>query len=217
MSQSNRDNKKEFMRLNDLSDEEVMMEFVSGNELAFTVMMRRHKDKVINYLYRFIGNYDDCYDLAQEVFVRVHRYKDNYKPTIKFTTWIYTMAANLAKTELNRYWRKKSISIERYGEDENQTWDFPDTKTYQPDERVDQTTIAQRIQKALMMVSPTHRELIILRDIEECSYEDIAMITNCEVGTVKSRLNRARKKIRVHLQDIYNDFFSDRISEKSEE
>lgn len=213
MSQSKRANKSDTMHLNHLTDEELMAEFVSGVELAFTVLMRRHKDKVINYLYRFIGNYDDCYDLAQEVFVRVHRYRSNYNSTIKFTTWIYTMAANLAKTELNRYWRKNAVSIERQGEDENQTWEFADKKTFQPDERIDQTTISQRIQGALMMISPTHRELIILRDIEEFSYEEIAEITKCELGTVKSRLNRARKMIRVHLLDIYNDYFGTKQSD----
>ncbi|MBS1537526.1 MAG: sigma-70 family RNA polymerase sigma factor [Bacteroidetes bacterium] len=208
MSQSLRNNKLDSMRLHNLTDEELMAEFVSGVELAFTILMGRYKSQIINYLYRYIGNYDDCYDLAQEVFVRVHRYKTNYNSTIKFTTWIYTMAANLAKTELNRYWRKNAVSIERHGNDENQTWEFADNSSFQPDSRIDQTTIAQRIQKALMLISPTHRELIILRDIQDFSYEEIAEITESELGTVKSRLNRARKMIRVHLQDIYNDYFS---------
>lgn len=217
MSQSKRANKNDTMHINHLTDEELMAEFVAGTEAAFTVLMRRHKDKVINYLYRFIGNYDDCYDLAQEVFVRVHRYRTNYNATIKFTTWIYTMAANLAKTELNRYWRKNAVSIDRQGDDDNQTWEFEDNKNFQPDERIDQTTIAQRIQKALMQISPTHRELIILRDIEELSYDDIAEITKCELGTVKSRLNRARKMIRVHLLDIYNDYFDNNKTEENDD
>ncbi len=208
MSQSQTDSKAEQKRLNPLTDEELMLEFQNGSTGAFTLLMRRYKDQVVNYAFRFLGNYDDAIDVGQEVFVRVYKYKNNFGHTIKFTTWLYTITANLSKTELKRYWRRNSVSLEQSGnpDSDDHAWDIPDND-YLPDERADQSEIAKRVQIALMKVSPTNRELIVLRDLQDCSYEQIAEITSLELGTVKSRINRGRKQLQEHLRDIYNDYF----------
>ncbi len=84
------------------TDEVLMKEFQGGSEPAFVALMKRHKEPVINFLYRFVGNYDDAVDLGQETFVRLFKYGQTYLPDVKFSTWLYTIASNLARTELKK-------------------------------------------------------------------------------------------------------------------
>jgi RNA polymerase sigma-70 factor (ECF subfamily) len=135
--------------------------------------------------------------------VKVFRNKDSYKSIAKFSTWIYTIAGNLAKTELQRRKRRNFFSISSYGED-NDTFDIPDEQ-YRPDRITDSGIKDEIIQKALMKVSEAYREMVILRDIQELSYEEIAEITGITVGTVKSRINRGRAQLQKLLKDIYKE------------
>jgi RNA polymerase sigma-70 factor (ECF subfamily) len=91
------------------------------------------------------------------------------------------------------------------GEDQ-EIWDVPD-ETYRPDERVDTNTITQEVQKALMRVSPSYREMVVLRDVQQMSYEEIAEITKTELGTVKSRINRGRAQLQEQLKGLYDELF----------
>lgn len=194
-----------------LSDEELIKRFTEGDERAFVQLMRRHKDPITNFVFRFLGNYDDSIDVAQETFLRVFRFGHTYAGDVKFTTWLYTIASNLAKSELKRYRRKHGSSLQtvfRKSEDDA-SWDVPD-EAYMPDERVDSNTIAQTVQAALMKISPTYREMIILRDLQQLSYDEIAEVTKTELGTVKSRINRGRLQLQHELKDLYNELFPDR-------
>src|SRR5215510_583008 len=98
--------------LGDLTDEELIAEFQHDNEAAFTELVQRFKDPLTNFAYRFLGDWDDCYDVVQETFIRVYRRRHSYKPIAKFSTWIYTIASNLAKSQLRR---KKFNSLFRFG------------------------------------------------------------------------------------------------------
>ncbi|MES2766370.1 MAG: sigma-70 family RNA polymerase sigma factor [Bacteroidota bacterium] len=191
------------------TDEALMKEFQGGSEAAFVALMKRHKEPIINFLYRFVGNYDDAVDLAQETFVRLFKYGQTYLPDVKFSTWLYTIASNLARTELKKSWRRNSVSFSSMGDDDSEEFGtmIPDGD-YLPDERVDHTMIAQRVQRALMSVSPSYREVVVLRDIQQLSYEEIAEVTKSEIGTVKSRINRGRKQLQEQLQGLYKDMFS---------
>lgn len=189
---------------NDLSDEELIFEFQnSGNEKAFEILVSRFKNPLINFVYRFLGDYDNCVDVVQDTFIKVYRYKDNYSSLAKFSTWIYTIAGNLARTEYKRKRRKNFFSISSYGE-EQKTFDIPD-EAYRPDIQTDMKIKSEIIQKALLKVRDTYREAVILRDIQELSYEEIAEIMQIEIGTVKSRINRGRAELQKYLKDIYKD------------
>lgn len=190
--------------INEFTDEELIIEFQSsGNEKAFEILVQRFKNPLTNYVYRFLGDYDSCVDVVQETFVKVFRYKDNYSSVAKFSTWVYTIAGNLARTEYQRKRRKNFFSISSYGE-EDKTFDIPDNSN-RPDVAADMNIKNEIIQKALLKVRDSYREAVILRDIQELSYEEIAVIMKIEVGTVKSRINRGRAELQKYLKDIYND------------
>ena len=190
--------------LSELSDEELILEFQKNNdEKAFEILIQRFKNPLTNYVYRFLGDYDSCVDVVQETFIKVYRYKDNYSSVAKFSTWIYTIAGNLARTEYKRSRRRNLFSINSYGE-ENKSFEIPD-ESNRPDVEVDANMKREIIQKALLKVRDSYREAVILRDIQGLSYEEIAKIIGIEVGTVKSRINRGRAELQKLLKHIYND------------
>jgi RNA polymerase sigma-70 factor (ECF subfamily) len=190
--------------LRELSDEELILEFQKNNlEAAFEILVQRYKNPLTNFVFRFLGDYESCNDVVQETMIKVYRYKDTYSSVAKFSTWIYTIAGNLAKTEYRRQRRRNIFSISDYGED-NKPYDLPD-ESYRPDVATDSGIKDEIIQKALMKVKETYREAVILRDIQGMSYEEIAEILGVNEGTVKSRINRGRAQLQELLKDIYNE------------
>jgi RNA polymerase sigma-70 factor (ECF subfamily) len=190
--------------LNDLTDEELILEFQQNDtEQAFEILVQRYKNPLVNFVYRFLGDYETCLDVVQETFIKVFRYKNSYSTIAKFSTWIYTIAGNLARTEYQRRKRRKFFSINSYGENK-ETFEIPDER-YRPDIATDSGIKDKIIQKALLKVSQVYREVVILRDIQGLSYEEISEIMGITVGTVKSRINRGRVQLQKLLKDIYNE------------
>lgn len=190
--------------INELTDEELIIEFQKNNdEKAFEILIQRFKNPLVNYVYRFLGDYESCVDVVQETFIKVYKYKDNYSSLAKFSTWVYTIAGNLARTEYRRQKRRNLFSINSFGENDK-TYDIPDN-SFRPDITADASIKSEQIQKALLKVRDSYREAVILRDIQELSYDEISEILRIEVGTVKSRINRGRAELQKYLKDIYND------------
>ena len=186
----------------ELSDEELIADFQLNNTVkAFEILVQRYKNPLINFVYRYLGDYESCTDVVQETMIRLYRNKDSYKSVAKFSTWIYTIAGNLAKTEYQRRRRRNFFSINSYGE-ENENYEIPD-ESYRPDVITDSGIKDKIIQEALLQVSASYREAVILRDIQELSYEEIAEIMGITVGTVKSKINRGRAQLQILLKDIY--------------
>ena len=190
--------------LSALTDEELIAELQqTNNERAFEILVQRFKNPLTNYVFRFLGDYDACTDVVQETMIKVYRYKDNYSSIAKFSTWIYTIAGNLARTEYRRRKRRSFLSINDYGED-GKSFDIPD-ESYRPDVMTDSGIKDKLIQDALLKVKEVFREVVILRDIQGLSYEEISEITGLNEGTVKSRINRGRAKLQELLKDIYKE------------
>jgi len=190
---------------NDLTDEELIVEFQNNNTIAaFEILVKRYKNPLMNYVFRFLGDYEACTDVVQETMIKVYRYKDSYQSIAKFSTWIYTIAGNLAKTELQKQKRRKMFSINAYGKDNDENYEIPD-ESYRPDVETDGEIKNEIIQKAILKVSAAYRQAVILRDIQELSYEEISEIMNITVGTVKSRINRGRAQLQQLLKHIYKD------------
>ena len=188
----------------ELSDEELIAEFQLNNTInAFEILVQRYKNPLTNFVYRFLGDYEACSDVVQETMIKFYRNKDSYKSIAKFSTWIYTIAGNLARTEYQRRRRRQIFSINSYGE-ENENYEIPD-ESYRPDIMTDSVIKEKIIQKSLLKVSRVYREAVILRDIQELSYEEIAEIMGLTVGTVKSRINRGRAQLQKLLKNIYNE------------
>jgi RNA polymerase sigma-70 factor (ECF subfamily) len=191
--------------LNELTDEELILEFQRSSTIrAYEILVQRYKNPLINYVFRFLGDYETCVDIVQETMIKVYRYKDSYSSIAKFSTWIYTIAGNLARTEYQRRKRRKIFSINAYGEEKDETYEIPD-ESFNPEKITDSGIKEKIIQDALEKVSKAYREVVILRDIQDLSYEEISEITNLPVGTVKSRINRGRSQLQKLLKDIYKE------------
>lgn len=192
------------IKLRELSDEELILEFQKNNtEDAFNILVQRYKNPLTNFVFRFLGDYEACNDVVQETMIKVYRYKDTYSSVARFSTWVYTIAGNLARTEYRRQRRRNIFSISDYGE-EHKTYDLPDESS-RPDVITDSGIKDEIIQKALGKVKETYREAVILRDIQGLSYEEISEILGVNEGTVKSRINRGRAQLQELLKGIYKE------------
>src|SRR3990172_7280072 len=180
--------------LKSLTDEELIFKFQTGINEAYDEIVHRYKDKLVNFVYRYAGNYDDCEDIAQDTLIKVYTSKHLYKEIAKFSTWIYTIAINLAKTKLMKKQKMKTFSLSDAYDDEDKDFDIPD-EAFTPDIDANAKFLNQHIQNALNKINDNYRELVIMRDIEEFSYEEIVEITGLPMGTVKSRINRGREKL----------------------
>jgi len=185
------------------SDEELIARFQQGDAYAYDLLVKRYKDPLMNYIYRFVGSRTDAEDILQETFLRLYKNKHYYREIAKFSTWIYTIAGNLAKTELRKRKRRHFFSINNYMSTDKD-YELPD-KNITPDKYADSTITDVEIQKAIEKLSPKFRQVILLRDIQGFSYEEIANIVNIPLGTVKSRVNRARLRLQQDLKKIVRD------------
>jgi len=187
------------------SDEELIALFQDGDEAAFSILVGRYKDALVNFAFRFLGDYDEADDVAQETFVRVYRNKLAYRPVAKFSTWLYTIASNLSKTALRRRKRSMFFSLTRKTDEGETSVDIPDM-TYAADARAETALKQGIIQDALNAIPAKYREVVVLCDVQELTYEEICEITRLNIGTVKSRLNRGRARLQELLKDLKEDF-----------
>ncbi|MEJ2634818.1 MAG: sigma-70 family RNA polymerase sigma factor [Calditrichia bacterium] len=186
-----------------VTDEQLIARFQQGDVQAYDTLVRRYKDQLLNFVYRFVGNRSDAEDIVQETFLRVYRNKHYYKEIAKFSTWVYTIAGNLAKTELRRRKRHKVFSVSNFVNEERD-YDIPD-KEHNPERKVDGTIKEDIIQKAIEKLPPKFKEVIILRDVQGFAYEEISQILNIPLGTVKSRVNRGRLKLQEDLKFLFEN------------
>lgn len=180
------------------SDEDLIERFQQGDIYAFELIVKRYKEQLLNFVYRFVGNQEQAEDILQETFLRVYRNRHAYKRVAKFSTWIYTIAGNLARTELRKRKRRKLFSISDIGIDDRD-YEVSD-EDFNPEAHVDTILHDEFIQREINKLSPKFREVIILRDIQEFSYEEISQILRVPIGTVKSRVNRARLRLQERLK-----------------
>ena len=178
-----------------LTDEQLILSFQKGNRDAFNELVVRYKDKLTNFIYRFTYDIDSAEDLAQDTLLKVYINKDSYKEIAKFSTWIYTIASNLAKTELRKIKRRKTYSISDLSSDDREfVIHRADEQSF---EQVEDTGVSSSIlQESLTEIDDEFKNIIILRDIQELSYDEISKILKIPLGTVKSRINRGRFKLK---------------------
>ena len=186
-----------------MSDEDLIGQFQAGTAEAFNILVDRYSERLMHYLYGFLGDTGRSQDLLQETFLRVYRNRHSYRPIAKFSTWLYTIAGNLARSEYRKRKRRRMYSIQLVNRDhEEYELAIPD-ESFSPDRHTESTLQDKYIQKALDQVPPDFREVVVLRDIQQLAYDEIAEITGLPMGTVKSRINRGRTKLQVLLKDIY--------------
>ena len=186
------------------TDEQLILDFQEHENIhAFEILVERYKNQLMNFVYRFTGDDDLSKDIVQETFIKVFKNRLQYKAEYKFSTWIYTIAGNLAKSELARKKQKNQVSLSVYDNDDRKI-EIPDPGA-SPEKIVDMEMKEKLIQEALLKIPELYREAVILRDIQELSYDEIAVMMTTTVGTVKSRINRGRGLLQELLQGIYKD------------
>jgi RNA polymerase sigma-70 factor (ECF subfamily) len=174
------------------------------DERAFEEVVRLYQHKVFNLVYRMIGNAEEAEDVAQEVFVTVFKAIDSFRGESKFSTWLYRIAANHCKNRIKYLGRR---SYKATGElDEAAERELQDAQPSAmrphvdgPDAVLEGLQLERMVQEGIALLEEEHRVLIVLRDVEDLSYDEIASITGLAEGTVKSRLHRARLALKEHM------------------
>ena len=182
------------MDMQALDDGVLVSEYLAGQTRAFDALVGRYQTRLLNFIYRTVGDRERAEDLVQEAFIRVHRHLARFDQSKKFSTWVYTIASNLAKNELRNRSRNPLVlfqAMTQGWEDEERPLEFEDN-SYRPDDLYRKRHIRSLVENTVAQLPEHHRQVFVLRELEGKSYEEIAEITNCNLGTVKSRLNRAR-------------------------
>ena len=182
----------------EISDEILIKKFQDGDVGAYNQLVFRFKDRLLNFIYRFVNDLDLAEDLVQDTLLKLYTHKDSYREIAKFSTWLYTIAANLARTELRKKKRRKTFSVTELSREDREF--IIVSSDVDPSEDLSSQNFERNIQLALAELPDDFKTIIILRDIQELSYDEISKIVNVPLGTVKSRINRGRVKLQQLLK-----------------
>ena len=180
--------------MSDYTDEQLILKFQQGDIKSYNEIVARFKDKLLNFINGYMKDYATSQNLVQDTFIKVYTHGHSYKEISKFSTWIFTIAGNLAKTELRKLKRRKTYSFSQLSSDDKGF----NLERYSLNNNNDNNERHEKynaIREAIPELSEEFRNIIILRDIQELSYDEISSITGLAIGTVKSRINRARSKL----------------------
>jgi len=187
--------------LPDDTDARLVERLVARDEQAFTTLVRAYERRVFALVFRMIGNRAEAEDLAQEVFVQVFKAIGSFRGDSKLSTWIYRIAVNLCKNR-SKYLRVRHAGQEEELEAAQERAALGDgrgaslTRVERPDEMAAGKQVERIVQQAILELEPSFRECLVLRDVEDLSYEEIGAITGLPEGTVKSRIHRARAQLK---------------------
>ncbi len=188
-----------------LSDHALIEATKGGDETAFAEIVDRYRNPITNYLYRFLNDYEEAVDLAQETFVRVYFAIDRYHTQFAFSTYIYRIATNLAISEIRRRKRRRLLSLTGLFQaegDESVEYQPPDVRPLPDAELVDDER-DKTIATAIAALPEKYRVPIVLRDIQGKSYDEVAEIMGLGLGTTKSRISRGRALLKEKLQHYF--------------
>jgi len=186
--------KKDF---DELDDQKLISLTKSGNKHAFGILVRRYMQRAYYVALGFIGSHEDALDMSQEAFVRAYRAIKKFETGKQFFTWYYQILHNLCFNLL----RSRKIAAFNFSElSEHEILHKTDDNVGRPDEIYEQKEMQQKLWEAINKLSESGREIILLREFQDYSYEEIARLFDCPVGTVMSRLYYARKKLAEELR-----------------
>lgn len=188
-------------RYEEMTDEDLMLHAQRGHLMAFEVLARRHQVKLVNFLNKYSGDMATAEDLCQQTLLKIYRVRDKFLGHGKFTSWMFTIAANLAKDHLRKVKRKPTVSLDApVGEDATMI-DFFESGEKSSSEQLEERETAKMVRMAVDSLADHHRMVIILSHYENLNYDEIARILKCSKGTVKSRVFRAKARLKELLTD----------------
>ena len=170
------------------SDEKLILRFQEGDINAYNELVKRYKDRLLNFVLRYFNNVEQAEDVVQDTLIKLYTHESYYKNVEKFSTWIFTIAKNNALTELRKNKRKKTDSL---WTDDGQVIDI-NSKEESLDSKVQNEIAIDQLNKFLDEIPENFRMAVVLRDFQELSYEEISKILEIPIGTIKSRINRGR-------------------------
>ncbi|MCZ6680763.1 MAG: sigma-70 family RNA polymerase sigma factor [Candidatus Poribacteria bacterium] len=179
----------------DQAEQDLVRRCQSGDAHALEQIVRQYQNQVYNLAYGMLGNPEDAQDLTQDVFLTVWNKIRQFKFKSRFSTWLYRVATNLCINEKNRQRRRQTSPMEM---DDSQAWIPIDTVT--PEREVLLAEQQEILQSALAQLKDKHRTILVLREMEDLSYDELSEVLGCSVGRVKSRLHEARIALRKVLQ-----------------
>ena len=182
-----------------MKDKELVKKAKSGDREAFEQLVTEYEKKVYATAYRFMGSEADAMDMSQEVFIRVFRFLNKFNEESSFSTWLYRITVNVCKDGIKKRSGRSELPLEIPDED-NDTYvnEISDTR-YDPSELYEMTELKREIKQGIDTLPQNYREIIIMRDICGLTYEEISRSLELEIGTVKSRISRARERLRKYL------------------
>jgi RNA polymerase sigma-70 factor, ECF subfamily len=188
-------------------DTELIKRFLNHDQESFARLVRKYQNKVYNLCYRILSDRDEAMDMAQEVFITVHKSLAGFRGDSLFSTWIFRVTVNHCKNRIKylgrrRYYQSTSLSAPTELED-GEVYFEPEDEGPDPELTLASEEIQQLVQKAISALDPDHRMALVLRDIQGLAYEEIADMLDIKVGTVKSRIHRARNDLKKRLEGKY--------------
>jgi RNA polymerase sigma-70 factor (ECF subfamily) len=180
-------------------DREWICQTIDGDTESFGFLVRKYQDRLYNGMVQILRNESEAEDVVQDAFVLAFSKLDSFQGKSAFFTWLYRIAYNVAITRLRR--RKRGVSLD--GDDSRVRLDFPDSGPL-PNDSIEKREEAIQLYDALDRLSSEHRSILVLREMEELDYDAIAEILELPVGTVRSRLHRARIRLRELLEKVMN-------------
>ena len=188
-----------------MTEAELVRAARSGDQTAFGQLVEQHYTMVYNLALRMMGNPEDAADLTQEAFLSAWRSLASFQGQSAFSTWLYRLTSNACIDFLRREKRRGALSLTTEDEEEGRELEVPDER-FSPERELEKKEARQLVREGLLSLSPEHREVLVLRELEGLSYEEIAQTLGLEEGTVKSRLARARIALKDFLQKSGNFF-----------
>ena len=185
-------------------DQVLVNRFKQGDQAAFNEMIRRYWDRIFSRVNQMLKNRQDAEEVTQDTFMRAHRGLENFRGDASFSTWLFQIATNLARNKYWYWWRRRrdaSLSLDqKLGPESDLTiMDLLPAKVETPGEAAVTQELVDRVAECMELLSEKHREILVLRNRRNLSYEEIAKELKINVGTVKSRIARARECLRAKL------------------
>jgi len=186
------------------SDEALVASARNGDFGSFEKLFERHRNLVYRFVYQMSNRRDDAEDLTQEVFLRAYQNLSRYRDEAKFTTWLLRIATNLATDRSRMYQRRLALETQESGSQGALAW-MTVGNVDNPVENLEGDRRAETLRKAIMALPNHHRNVVVLRDIEEMEYKDMAELLGCTVGGAKLRVLRARRALRDRMIELLAD------------